>query len=304
MLRLRGLNVDLRKFDAILVISNITNLNTYLDFGIPVFYVDIHFWYPSNKKHRIWQEAKQCFIERYFEDEFKLLHNSIEVGPIISLEKENSKIYKQILVNIGGGANRFIKPGVNSSYINIVLQLINQLKKEIEFEKYDFIIAQDMAYSEISYDGYKPISILEVDKDIFNDDGNKNENRFFLKYKMIGGFLGVWNLPKQQSPAVAAGSVIVLYNNTNSDIDLSKLRGVSFGERTEEGFGRIYVNVRTYSVIGVEEFQRGGPIAPNNLVEIKDFIESTLYSRLRSKLSKEATGRFNAWSTGHRRQAG
>ncbi len=32
-------------------------------------------------------------------------------------------------------------------------------------KKYDFIIAQDMAYSEISYDGYKPISILEVDKD-------------------------------------------------------------------------------------------------------------------------------------------
>ena len=32
-------------------------------------------------------------------------------------------------------------------------------------EKYDFIVAQDMAYSEIVYDGYKAVSILEVDKE-------------------------------------------------------------------------------------------------------------------------------------------
>ncbi len=32
-------------------------------------------------------------------------------------------------------------------------------------EKYDLIVAQDMAYSEIVYDGYKAISILEVDKE-------------------------------------------------------------------------------------------------------------------------------------------
>ncbi len=134
-------NIDLQKFDAVLVISNITNLDTYLDFGMPVFYVDIHFWYPSNKKHRIWQEAKQCFIERYFKSDIKLPNNSIEVGPIISLETAKSKIKKQVLVNIGGGANRFIKPGVNSRYINIVLQLLNQLKKEKIFERYDFIIA-------------------------------------------------------------------------------------------------------------------------------------------------------------------
>jgi hypothetical protein len=138
-------NVDLRKFDAVLVISNTANLNTYLDFGIPVFYVDIHFWYPSNKKHRIWQEAKQCFVERYFKDDIQLPNNSIEVGPIISLIKKNTRINKQILVNIGGGANRFIKPGINSKYINIVLQLLNQIRKEKEFENYDFIIAGGQA---------------------------------------------------------------------------------------------------------------------------------------------------------------
>lgn len=32
-------------------------------------------------------------------------------------------------------------------------------------EKYDFIVVQDMAYSEIVYDGYRAISILEVDKE-------------------------------------------------------------------------------------------------------------------------------------------
>ncbi len=36
----------------------------------------------------------------------------------------------------------------------------------LEFaEKYDLIVAQDMAYSEIVYDGYRAVSILEVDKE-------------------------------------------------------------------------------------------------------------------------------------------
>lgn len=134
-------SVDFSKFDAVLVMSNATNLNTYLDLEIAVFYVDIHFWYPSDKSHRVWQEAKQCFIERYFIDKIKLPNNSIEVGPIISLPKENYKVKKQALINIGGGANQFISPGVNSRYINIVVELILQLKAEKVFENYKFILA-------------------------------------------------------------------------------------------------------------------------------------------------------------------
>ncbi len=39
-------------------------------------------------------------------------------------------------------------------------------RKVLDFaEKYDLIVVQDMAYSEIVYDGYKAVSILEVDKD-------------------------------------------------------------------------------------------------------------------------------------------
>jgi len=209
---------------------------------------------------------------KYLKELLPILHNRMT----LYLGKSKTAQYGKSIVEVGEIEEEFFSPETwrKGEPLRIVLESDMILRNENGFISPDVMIF----ISEFA-------KILEVDKDIFNDDGNKNENRFFLKYKMIGGFLGVWNLPKQQSPAVAAGSVIVLYNNTNSDIDLSKLRGVSFGERTEEGFGRIYVNVRTYSVIGVEEFQRGGPIAPNNLVEIKDFIESTLYSRLRSKWS-------------------
>ncbi|MEQ8225853.1 MAG: RAMP superfamily CRISPR-associated protein, partial [Candidatus Eremiobacterota bacterium] len=64
----------------------------------------------------------------------------------------------------------------------------------------------------------------------------------FLKYKKIGGFLGVWKLPKLQSNALAAGSVIILKNNSQKDIILEKLTGKSFGTRIEEGFGQIKIN--------------------------------------------------------------
>lgn len=186
-------NIDLRKFDAVLVISNITNLDTYLDFGIPVFYVDIHFWYPSNKKHRIWQEAKQCFVERYFKNDIKLPNNSIEVGPIISLQKAKSKIKKQVLVNIGGGANRFIKPGENSRYINIILQLLNQLKKEKTFEKYDFIIAGGEASinSIKNSKEAKEFILKSYSKNEFLDTLNKSEY-FFTSPGQYATFEGLY----------------------------------------------------------------------------------------------------------------
>ncbi|MFC0878030.1 hypothetical protein ACE01N_15645 [Saccharicrinis sp. FJH2] len=138
-------SVDFRKYDAILVISNSTNLNTYLDLEIPVFYVDIHYWYPSNKNHRVWKEAEACFIEKYFVESITLPKGSIEVGPIISLPQKKVFIKKQVLINIGGGANQYIKPGINSRYINVVIELLDELRKESLFKDYTYIIAGGQA---------------------------------------------------------------------------------------------------------------------------------------------------------------
>jgi len=64
----------------------------------------------------------------------------------------------------------------------------------------------------------------------------------YVKYRRIGGFLGVWNLPKTQRIALSAGSVIVLKNKSGRDIDTSILQRTSFGIRTEEGYGQILID--------------------------------------------------------------
>lgn len=129
--------LNLKKFDAVLVVSNLTNLNTYLDYGIPIYYVDLHHWYPSPKTHRIWSEANRCFIERFFVKEKKTYPNQnvIEVGPIILNKKYFVKTEKIILVNIGGGENKWIKPGKNSNYLQIIIEILNLIKPYLKSYK-------------------------------------------------------------------------------------------------------------------------------------------------------------------------
>jgi hypothetical protein len=130
--------VNLKEYDAVLVVSNLTNINWYLDFGLPVFYVDLHYWYGTQKNHRIWTEAKKCFVETFLENKVQN-ENIITVGPIITLTDKKIKTDKLILVNIGGGENRWITPGKNTNYIKIVLYLLNGIYKY--FADYKIIIA-------------------------------------------------------------------------------------------------------------------------------------------------------------------
>ncbi len=61
----------------------------------------------------------------------------------------------------------------------------------------------------------------------------------YAKHTLAGGFLGVWKMPKIQQAALTAGTVIVIKNNHDNDITFKPLETMSFGVRTEEGFGRI-----------------------------------------------------------------
>jgi len=59
----------------------------------------------------------------------------------------------------------------------------------------------------------------------------------FLRFKKISGFSSIWGLPKIQANALKAGSVIVLKNNLDSDIEVPSFH--AFGIRTEEGYGQV-----------------------------------------------------------------
>lgn len=126
-------------FDAVLVVSNLSNISTYLDKNLPVFYVDLHHWYPSEKKHRVWTDAKKCFIEKFFVENKQIPANAIEVGPLIKTENIHHEKEKLILVNIGGGENRWIKPGQNSNYMSLIIDLLKDVF--YEFADYKIFVA-------------------------------------------------------------------------------------------------------------------------------------------------------------------
>lgn len=132
--------VDLDAYDAVLVISNLTNLETYLRAGIPVFFVDILYWYRTPKNHPVWKYATKCFIED-FPGVGRMMQqncssNSVVVGPLI---RENDYVkstsshgrnnyFEGILVNIGGGKSRWVTPGQNTHYARLVLELIIEIR--------------------------------------------------------------------------------------------------------------------------------------------------------------------------------
>lgn len=110
----------------------------------------------------------------------------------------------------------------------------------------------------------------------------------FVKSKKIGGFLGVWNLPKIQAPAIAAGSTVILRNNSGTNISLNSLSGRAFGLRTEEGFGQIFINRHGSDEIKKEEFKEEVNLIVGNVKNITPFIEYILLNRLKQSLKKEA----------------
>jgi len=71
-------------------------------------------------------------------------------------------------------------------------------------------------------------------------------NGSFTRTEMRGGYLSHLGLPRQQMPALAAGSVFVIDFSSGVDsAKLAALEAMSFGLRTEDGFGRISVRPAT-----------------------------------------------------------
>lgn len=76
--------------------------------------------------------------------------------------------------------------------------------------------------------------ILDVPEGVSVD-----ETRIFVRKRLVGGYLGVWNLPRVQYPAIAAGSVIAMMNDSGKSLDMARLRRTGVGLRVVDGFGRL-----------------------------------------------------------------
>lgn len=110
----------------------------------------------------------------------------------------------------------------------------------------------------------------------------------FLKFKQIGGFLGVWNMPKIQATALAAGSVLVCKNQTSGDLDIGMIENHSFGVRTEEGFGRIKVNWHGWDGVKLVDKKSPSYDCPDEISKSAELIKYILEKRLKEYLKNEA----------------
>jgi CRISPR-associated protein Csx10 len=68
------------------------------------------------------------------------------------------------------------------------------------------------------------------------------EEHSFTSATITGGFNCTWELPVDQAPALAAGSVICVRLKAGAALDTAALTTYGIGERRVEGFGRVAIN--------------------------------------------------------------
>jgi CRISPR-associated protein Csx10 len=79
-----------------------------------------------------------------------------------------------------------------------------------------------------------------------------NMNKTFVDSTLIGGFNRKWGLPLPQVQALAAGSVIVFKPFEISDQHIQEIEARGIGERREDGFGRLAVNLNDRGTLTVQ----------------------------------------------------
>jgi CRISPR-associated protein Csx10 len=106
-------------------------------------------------------------------------------------------------------------------------------------------------------------------------------HRSFLATSLTGGFNRTWGLPLPQTPVVCAGSVWVFAREPALQQALTDLVTTGIGERCNEGFGRIAVDLQSYPIL-----EQQAPLPPSVLPTTHTFTgrERTLTQRMVDRL--------------------
>lgn len=125
-------------------------------------------------------------------------------------------------------------------------------------------------------------------KEIVGDNLINSESTKFLKFKIVGGYNNVWNLPKPQYYALAAGSEI-LVKTSNSDKQLPRdFKKQFFGENTSQGYGQIAINGHNHKIISKKDPDSEPAELPQDLMMLAEFIKFCLKERLKERIKERA----------------
>lgn len=124
--------LDAVDVDAVLVVSNLTNISVYRERGLPIFFVDILYWYGARKDHHVWDDAVATYVQAFPGVTERLAAERHAraprvVGPLIRPVPAAPNTPGGTLVNLGGVRSRFI--GVDASpYVQIVRHLLRDVR--------------------------------------------------------------------------------------------------------------------------------------------------------------------------------
>lgn len=149
------------------------------------------------------------------------------------------------------------------------------------------------AYPELLVQEIRELRVLPK-----NSDGIKLMASFTYANK-LGGYLGVWNMPKIQTVALAAGSEIVCQNNTDVDIPAEELEKHAFGFRTEEGFGRIRFNWHNKTDIDTVKKATSSFALSDVSSNVSELVKHILDKELETTVINYATEQFRLFKGTH-----
>ncbi len=166
------------------------------------------------------------------------------IGPMAMLEKVKELLDKSKILRIGKS-----KTGQYAKCSYAPVKIEKNDDKQIVWEKGEelkFLAQSDLLLYNVNGHPEPTGDCFKFNMGEYLNINNENPEKLeisnaFLDKADKGGFVGVWKLPKIQVPVVRAGSVFILKNNTNYDINI-KNEVFFIGERVEEGYGRIKVS--------------------------------------------------------------
>lgn len=98
-----------------------------------------------------------------------------------------------------------------------------------------------------------PFLVKKAIEEILNIElSDMVQNKTFLDSTLIGGFNRKWGLPLPQVQALAAGSVIVFERVEINARQIQELEARGIGERREDGFGRLAVNLNEKEKLAIK----------------------------------------------------
>lgn len=125
-----------RTFDAVLVVSNQSNVGVYRELGLPIIFVDVLYWFGGSKTQPVWSVADRTFVQRFpgVPEKVAGLVTGAQptmVGPLVRPLPHPRAPASGTLVQIGGATSSFVRPGINSPFPTMVMDWIERLSEHV-----------------------------------------------------------------------------------------------------------------------------------------------------------------------------